>query len=327
MVILLFGMAFLWYSFSVSALSSLVKFLSDFFSRFSTDLLNPAARSTHTFLTQPVSNVINSISLGVFFVAHFFVAIGIISIIFKTQEAGRDPRYRTISILSAIVLFLSLALPNFAPSLNLERFYAISLLFLAPCLFLGFKTLLDLTKSVWWKATGQHLSENRSARIGTSLLCIILICFLLTQSGFVNRVAEGTPLVRSLDLDRLKTSNDLQVEISFYASYLSDQDVFGAVWLQKHEDTTSLVFADLYSTSHVLISYGMIPYQFVNLLGNMTILSQGSFVYLRRINVVNGVIPTGTELLNSSETLPIFARTDLIYSNGNNEILYTPSPG
>jgi uncharacterized membrane protein len=327
MVVSLFCMAFLWYGFSVSALTSMAQFLLDFFSKFSIDMLNPAARSTHTYVSQPVSNAINSISLGVFFVAHFFIAIGILSIIFKTQKAGLDPKYRTITILSAIVMSLSFLLPNFAPSLNLDRFYAISLLFLAPCLFLGFKTLLDLTRSVWWRAAGRHLSENRSARIGISLLCIILVCFLLTQSGFVNRVAGNTPLLRSLDLDRLKTSIDLKVEISFYGSYLPDQDVFGAVWLHKHTGAASMVFADLYSMSHVLISYGMIPYQFVNLLDNMTILGQGSFVYLRRINVVNGVIPTGTELLNSSETLPIFARTDLLYSNGNSEILYTPSPG
>jgi uncharacterized membrane protein len=333
MVISLFAMAFSWYGFSVSPLSSMAQFLSVFFSKFSTDIVSPAARTTHTYLSQPISNVTNSISFVIFVAAQFLVAIGILGIIFKPKKTGLDIKYRMISILSGVILFSSLALPNFAPSLNLERFYAISLLFLAPCFALGFGTLLDLSKSIWGKATGQHLFGNRSTQIGALLLCALLVGFLLTQSGFVNRIAGSSPLLRSLDVDRLKTSSDRQVEIDFLAAYLPEQNVFGAVWLQKYGKMPSTVYADYLSQVGILTSYGLIPLQLMRQITNTTILEQGSYVYFGRLNIVNDVITTltppstsYTAQFNFSEVLPLFNQTDTIYSNGNAEILYAISP-
>ncbi len=198
-VILLFALAFLWYSLAISPLTSLAQFFSVFSSNFLTDLLNPSARSTQTFLSQPTPSISNSISLGVFFIANLVLAVGIFSLIIKPQKTGFSPKYRLMSILSAIILFFCFALPNFAPSLDLDRFYGITLLILAPCFVLGFNTLSDLGKNIRRKAISQHFSENRYSRRITLLLCTILICFLLTQSGFVNRITGSSPLLRSID--------------------------------------------------------------------------------------------------------------------------------
>ena len=140
-VIVLFAITGAWYYFSSGPLSSLNGFLSDFFSRFFSDLLNPAARSTNTFVSQPVSNPVNTVSLVIFFIANFLVAVGILRVVFRPQNTGVDSNYRTIAFLSAILLFISFALPNIAPSLNISRFYSISLLLLAPCFVLGFNFL------------------------------------------------------------------------------------------------------------------------------------------------------------------------------------------
>jgi uncharacterized membrane protein len=321
-VMFLFGITTLWYYFSVAPLSALAQFLSGFFSRFSADLLSPAARTTDTVLSQPVSNPINAVSLAIFFIANSLVAIGILRIIFRPQKTGFDSNYRTITILSAILLFLSFVLTNFAPSLDINRFYAISFLFLAPCLVLGFNGLLDLSKRISQKISSQHISRNRSERIRTVLLCAVLVSFLLTQTGFVNRITGNTPLLRSLDLDRLKTSNNTQLEISFYGAYLPDQDVFGAVWLHEYASASSIVFADYTNQVHVLTSYGLIPLQLMYPLTNTTILSQGSLIYLGRLNIINSVINTYNGPINSSEVMPLLNNTNIIYSNGNTEILY-----
>ena len=325
-VLFFFVATFLWYSLSVSPISSLVQFLYGFISRFSIDIFNPAARSTQTFVSQPLSSITNSISIAIFFTAHILIAIGILCIIFRPQRVGLSPKYRTISILGAITLTLAVALPNLAPSLSLDRFYQISLLFIAPCFCLGFKICSDLSKSAWRKVIGRRPSENRSAQIGMSLLCILLVSFLLTQSGFVNRVMGDSPIVRSVNIDRVKTSNNLELEIDFYSAYLPEQDVFSAVWLQRHMVANSTVFADSLSQVHVLTSYGLIPLQQMRSLSNWTTLEHGSLVYLGRLNVVNNVIDTYEGLVNSSEIWSRINQTDTIYSNGDSEILYAISP-
>jgi uncharacterized membrane protein len=324
MVLFFFVATFSWYSLSVSPLISLTQLFSGLFSRFFADLLSPAARTTESFLSQPVSNPINAVSVAIFFIANSLVALGILRIIFRLQKTGFDSNYRTIAVLSTILLFLSFALPNFAPSLNIDRFYAISLLFLAPCFVLGFNVLLDASKKAWQKISSQHFSRNRPERIGTVLLCVVLVSFFLTQTGFVNRITGNTPLLRSLDLDRLEISNSTQLEISFYGAYLPKQDVFGAVWLHEYAPANSIVFADYLNQVHVLTSYGLIPLQLMRPLTNTTILSQGSFIYLGRLNIINGVIITSSSngSINSSEVLPLLNQTDVIYSNGNTEVRY-----
>jgi uncharacterized membrane protein len=159
------------------------------------------------------------------------------------------------------------------------------------------------------------------------LLCTVLVCFLLTQTGFVNRITGNSPLARSLDLDRLKASSDRQVETSFYGAYIPEQDVFNAVWLSKHRGLQSTVYADIGSGDHVLISYGLIPKQLILPLTGTTILKQGSFIYLGKLNVVNGVIPSSSEQFNSSQISFLLNECNMIYSNGNSEIWHAISPG
>ncbi|MCJ7445736.1 MAG: DUF2206 domain-containing protein, partial [Methanotrichaceae archaeon] len=160
-VISLFAITFSWYSISISPLSSLKEFLYTFISKFISDIFNPSARINAPLVSTSSSNIINSISLGIFIAAQFLIALGILIIICKPERIGLDPAYRTITILSASILFLSLVLPNFARSLNLDRFYAVSLLFLAPCFVLGFNFAFNLSRNMLSRATSHHVSVGR----------------------------------------------------------------------------------------------------------------------------------------------------------------------
>ncbi len=323
-VMFLLVIAISWYYFSVAPLTQVSQFIIGFVSRFSADLLSPAARSTMTFVSQPVSNLITTFSLGAFFIANFLVVLGILVTVFKPKYAGFDSTFRMVAILGAFLMFLSFALPNFAPSLNIERFYEISLLFVAPCFIVGFNVILGVTRRVWQKISGQRFSRKRFEQIGTAVLCIVLVSFFLTQTGFVNRITGNTPLLRSLDLDRLKTANDTRLEISYYNAYLQDSEVFGAVWLHEHAPANSIVFADYIATQNVMASYALVPLHLVYPLTNTTVLSQRSFIYLGKLSVVNNIIYTDNGPINSSEVWPLLSQADIIYSNGKTEVMYVP---
>jgi uncharacterized membrane protein len=321
-VVLLFAITFFWYIFSVSPLISLNQFLSGLFSNFISDFLNPAARSTQTFTSQPISNIINSISLVIFFIANFLVALGALKIIFESKKNRFGSTFRKIVLLSATLLLLTFLLPNFAPSLNIDRFYSIILFFLAPGLVLGIDLLLDLIIGVWQKISNTNLSSNKTNQIRTALVCFILVSFFLTQTGFVNRITENAPILRSLDLDRVEKSNNTQLQINYYGAYLPEQDVTGAIWLHEYASSDSIVFADYLNINHVLTSYGLIPYQFSSPLSDTTVLSKGDFVYLGKLNIISGIINTYHGSINFSDFLLLLSQTDLIYSNGNTEVMY-----
>jgi len=319
MVLLLFCTAFSWYTYVFPPLRSLADFFQEMFSKFTTDLFNPAARSSDIFRPHPILTVASIINWALFVTAHFFIVIGIFRLILRPKKIGFDPKYRMMAVLATIILFLCVVAPNFAPSLNFERFYAITLLFLAPCFVLGGKTFFSLSKNAWKRAKGQHNSGNAHGHIVTLLIAIVLSAYFLSQSGFVNRITGGAPHSYSFDLNRLETSNDLGVRISLHDVYIPEQDVFSAFWLSKNVGEASTLYADLASRNVVLTSYGLISRERIRLLTNTTMLEQGAYIYLRHLNIVDGVITTWGAPFNTSEISSLLSESNKIYSNGDSE--------
>jgi len=325
----LFIIAFSWYSLSITPLTSLSYFFRGVFSRFSTDLTNPAARSSAVFAARPILNFTSMFNWAFFYAAHFFILIGILMLLFKRTKTKLDPKYRTVAILSAVILFLCVAVPNVAPNLNFERFYAITLLFLAPCFVLGGETLVDISENALRRAIRRRSLSNTYSKMSTTVLCAVLIGYFLSQSGFINCVAGGSPLSFSLNYSRMlaPTNSNLPDIINFYSGFIPEQDVFGAEWLSKNRGESLMIYADSRCADAVLTSYGLIPRQQISSLTNTTMLEQGGFVYLGQLNVLNGVILTPTGYFNTSEIFPLLNETNLIYSNGNSEIWYASSLG
>lgn len=323
-VLSLFGITFSWYTYVFSPLRSLSNFFQEMFYKFTTDLYNPAARSSDIFRPHSVLTIASIINWVLFVTVHFFIVIGIFRLILRPKTIGFAPKYRMMSILATIILFLCVVAPNFAPALNFERFYAITLLFLAPCFVLGGKTFFSLSRNAWTMVKGQHDSRNAHGHIVTLLVAIVLGAYFLSQSGFVNRVTGGAPYSYSFDFDRMTTSNDLRVRISFYSAFISEQNVFSAIWLSKNVGETSTLYADTVSRNHVLTSYGLIPRERVRLLSNSTTLENGVYVYLRHLNIIEGVINTYDKPLNTSEISSLLTESNKIYSNGNSEIYCAP---
>jgi uncharacterized membrane protein len=328
-VSLLFVMAFLWYSLSLAPLNSLSQMFHEVIFRFFTDMSSPAARSSGLFAPHPIFNIASLINWVFFYIANFLVLIGVLVLLFKLVKIEVDPKFRQVTLLCAVILLLCLVVPNIAPALNLTRFYAITLLFLAPCFVFGGKTLVGISENILKKVAGRHSLSKRCDQICTILLCAVLIGYFLSESGLVNCVAGASPLSYPLDYNRIRTSTipGQLNSISFYSVYISEQDVFSAVWLSKNIGESSTIYADSVSSVSVLPSYGLIPMGQISSLTDTTILTQGSFIYLGQLNVADGIITTATSSFNTSEIYPILNMTNLVYSNGNSEIWYSSLPG
>lgn len=325
MVVLFFIITFSWQiETDISRLISLSSIFSEIFLRFFTDMFSPAARASDIFTSHPVLTVASVINWAFFYAVHSLIALGILKLIFKPGKLGLDLKFRVIATLSAVIILLCVVVPNLAPSLNFDRFYAITFLFLAPCFVLGYETFLSLSKSVWKKVTGKRCYRNAHVQIGTLIVCMILIGYFLSQSGFINKVTGAAPLSIPLDLDRIINGNSSK--IGLYDSYRPDEEYVSVTWLLRNAGSETKVYADHVSVVRLLHDYGLIPYENLYLLLNSTTLDKNAYIYLRGLNVVDQVIAARSplEAYDFTEVLPLLNESDQIYSNGISEIYWCP---
>ena len=328
-ILLVSSIGLIWYAFTESPLATLGNFINRFFSRFSQDLASTTSRSTQVFTPHSILTFASAINWVLFLLVHFMILVGILVVIFKLSKKTKlDPTYRVLLIISSVVLFLCLAVPNIAPALNFTRFYQLSLMFLAPCFVLGGHAFIDNFMNLLRRVRRQSFLWN-THKIGTVLVCIMLVGFFFSQSGFINSVTKAAPLSYSLDFSRFMTSKDLSYKAQIYSAYIPEQNYFSATWLSKHSQPQSIVYADYDSLQTALLSYGTLSWESFEL-HNTTIPEWNSYVYLSILNVQDGVI-TITEptrgWFNTSELSSILGQSDLIYSNGNGEIWYVVRSG
>jgi uncharacterized membrane protein len=330
-ILSLFGIAFSWYAFSSSSLMDLfVRTIQTTLAELTTPISRQVGGAAVIYGLPQVFTVASWINLALSGTATLFLIIGVLVVIFTSRRQGFS-KYRVLMIASGMGLFVALAAPRIAAILNFTRFYAIAFLFLSPCFVLGGKAVLEVIKRIWEKITEliKHKSDSKSRHpmVILLLVAVLLSAYFLSQSGFINYVTRGAIHSQTFDFDRMKTSSDPQVEIQFYGIYTPEQDAVSAVWLSKYANTSSIVYADLGSSSHVIVSCALMPYNLILPLTNATKPEQGSFIYLGTLNVVKGIIPASTGIFNISEISSPLDRSDLVYSNGNSEIWSTTGSG
>jgi uncharacterized membrane protein len=321
---------FLWYSLGSSApIVSLIGNIKGVYGELITGVVLPLSGTAGAMFTTPqVFTATTWINLLLGGMADLFLMIGFLAIILRLKGKGIFAQFKVILTLAAIILVVSLTVPSIASTLNFTRFYAITMVFLAPCFVSGGQTLLELVGKAWIKIKGplkhQTASKSKNIDLVILLIAILLSAYFLSQAGFINRVANNAVHAYSIDFDRLQTSNNSQNKMFLYAAYIPEQDVFSSVWLLNHRVATATVYADAISGSHALLSYGLMPNLLVLPITNTTIPEPGSFVYLGSLNIANGVITTFSGgSFNTSEISFILNQNNIVYSNGNNEILYT----
>jgi uncharacterized membrane protein len=322
-VLVLFLIAFSWYSYASSITVSIVSSLNFIFSAFGSDFGTASSRGLSG--AHPAGSNINFASdiYWIFFIlAILILAVAVVGLLLgllgKTKKWSIDPKYQILCILSGFILLLCLAVPNLAPSLNFSRFYAITLLCLSPCFVMGGELVIDSAGILWKRMTKKRFLGNIK-KATEILLFIVIVGYFLSQSGFVNVVIGAAPLSFSLDYSRASTSSDPVIQQNFNSMYISEQDVFSASWLLSHNVKSAEVFPDDVSGFHALVSYGLIPDNLIFTIINGTITPQSNYVYLGSLNILNGAI-TSSVSSNTSQISPLLNQNDLIYTNGISEI-------
>ena len=231
------------------------------------------------------------------------------------------------------LLFSAVIIPRFAGFLEMWRLYHIALLFVAPLLILGLKSL---SAGVFKLRKGKDfLNSNREKLFCLILVSIILVSHFMFQNGLVYEIA-GDPTPSSIALSRNRMGSITEL--------IEESDVFSASWLSKYGDITMMyTYSDTVALLYVLQSYSDIDRRMILLLSNTTQkikyydtwnydnignFSNNSYIYLRQYNVINERTfwDIGNNIQFNFTEIPLLNKNSIslskIYSNGASEIYY-----
>jgi len=276
-----------------------------------------------------VARIVSQISRILFISITLLIVIGVLKTFFVRRNVTFSKKFLFVSIPGVLLMLALVLLPNFQHGLTKTRTYEFGLVFTAPFMVVGSEFIFryatrlkrSLSKIRWIRYSSTHI------RIGSILMSALLITYFLFQTGVVNEVTGAIPTSLSLTIDkgRLVKMNSL----ALYDAFTLEEDVFGARWLSNHTtfpaplSSARILFNA--GENSVLISYGMINPNNIELLTNDTVIPKNSLIYLYSLNVIYGLsldsIGTPHNMTELSNSLGL---TDIVYSNGKSEVLWSP---
>jgi uncharacterized membrane protein len=209
-----------------------------------------------------------------------------------------------------LLLGTCIAVPNFAGTFNVSRFYHVALFFLAPLCILGGIYLLQLLSKT-------KLKEKYLTLI---VVLVVLIPFFFFQTGFVYEVTNDESSSLSLSAYRF---NALQLA---QGGVITEPEVAGALWLSEFAGLNRTVYEDI--NSGFLFSYVGLPTGVgLSPLSLDVVVTSDSYVYFRAYNIEIGQVFTYYSLdvaFNASQILPKIETMNVVYSSGSCEVYEVP---
>jgi uncharacterized membrane protein len=309
MILIFASMAFAWYIFTLQAVTfeALLSIFNNIYRSLTSEFLNPESRGptvmTALGLLGPPT-YLHMLSRVFFYLTVLLMLIGFISVGLKFWKERSNYEYFVLVCVNMWLLTMTIIVPNLAPSYTMGRFYRTALIVLAPLCFLGGEEIVANLHRLRLTSLQRKISA-------LFLTCAILIPFFLFQTGFFYEIAKVECWSIPLSGYRMPPS-----EVS--GPLLYAVDVSGAIWLSRYTDKASAIYADGVAWVRALTSYGLIDYGRFRALGNTTrTLEIGSLIYLRRLNIVHGIMVGGyVTQWNTSDLQPLFDMQNMVYSNG-----------
>ena len=307
-----------WYMYVSSSLTfnTIVHIGNHIVSTIFTDFLSPKASPALNIIVSETVSPLHNVLKYLHLLSQFFIFVGVITLLLKRKEMKFEKEYTTFSVVNLVVCFATIALPYASSKLGTARLYHITLFFLAPFCVIGgmtfFRIMGRVIKVSW---TDQRVKSS------LQVLSVFFAIFLLFNSGWVYEVTKDHP--GSISLSQESFCGDAKQKADFYSCYVSEQDAFSARWLSKNTNKQNLrIYSDRDAKWHVLHSYGMMRGNVKILSATTKIIHKKAYIYLRRLNIVDGII-MGGPVYNTTEIFPILGKSSKIYSNKGSEIYYS----
>lgn len=306
-VALLAMLAFLWYSAvsSSSSVNSAISIVNGMAGAFIHDFLNPQTSEALTILTTQPSSSLHLVASYLHFSFQAMIGVGILSCLLRTRKRGFDRTYLGLAVVFFCIMIGVIVIPYLSSSLGSSRFYHIGLFFLAPFALVGLSSLLHPVVTL--QARGR---SKLTVNLPTRVFSILIVLFLLFNSGFVYEVTKDNPV--SISLNR-----------SIDAPRFNEKEVDGAIWLFTVNERNVTVYGDSYRW----LLQGSYEWPIVGVLpANLNDTPPNSYVFLGTFNVVEHKVLVYNQVGVNREyqyegSGPLLDGRFRIFDNGGAEIL------
>lgn len=242
------------------------------------------------------------------YATQLLIVVGFIFLVARRKKKMVTFEYSILISLSMGILISCIVLPNFAETLRMTRYYHTVLILLAPLCITGGEALFNFFARRRIKTESYILL----------LILIVLVPYFFFQTGFIYEITGETSWSVPLSKHRMGL-------ISYAMGLIDEQDVLGAIWLSEKTNTERTpIYADDMAKYTVLTSYGMIRRDQTETLSNVTTVQANGAIYLRRMNLIFGVLFERRgdieSVWNITEISPVLGDMNKVYSNGDCEI-------
>jgi uncharacterized membrane protein len=317
---------------SSSGFNSIVAIANTIISTFMKDFLsmNTMDPLVITALGGSLNSIWRQTERIIFYITFLFIIIGVSRIVlydrlFKKKTIAVNEislENEGLAISCVIILGLCIIVPYFASYLNMDRFFQISLIILAPFCILGGSELINILFNKIKRIKTINSSEHYKY-----IVLFIIILFYLFNTGVVYEIVGNTPQLM-LGKYRMEQSNDKNVQLVLYNSLINNEEYDGVSWLTMYKNMNQKIYASYLDAEYILESYGMLgPQESSQGLSIEQNIPNNSYVYLGSLAVKDGYIPEQSKnVLRTAVIYPVqdfkyILQLNDIYDNGGSEIL------
>lgn len=304
---------FAWYIYtsSGSTFSDLLMVLQRISQNFLSDFFTPQSRGTAVLVGLGAAPAISrtflqSVGQYIFVLSELLTLLGVILSLVKYRGQFFRNCFNLFAIFNLGLLVMCIVIPNLAGTFNMERFYHVSLFFLAPfCILGGIYSL-------------SFISRNR---VNVKFLSLIVVLFVLIpvflfQSGFIYEVAKEKSY--SLPLSSYRIDH---VTLAYYG-VLETSEISSAEWLLQNRNPTTSIYSD--GVSGYPLNYVTVQNTQSLIFGSS--LPSGSIIYLSPYiieSIALFLASSDGNITQIESALPSLIPANTIYSSGSCEIRIT----
>ncbi|QYZ78449.1 DUF2206 domain-containing protein [Methanofollis formosanus] len=206
------------------------------------------------------------------------ILLGFVYVLSGYVRKRSRPELTLFQIVGMIILFMSMTLPFFASSLNLDRIYHIILIFISPLCVIGLVYLIE------WISRHFNIQSLNKQKIISVCLVLVFVPYFLFNSGAIFEVTErSNNLVLEIDQSIDHSQYFSNSTYYFLNQRVPSEDVAACEWISTFRITGSPVYSDVQRECE-LWGYGLIPLS--DVFGRLYPPTTGGYVFVGRQNVI-----------------------------------------
>ncbi len=210
------------------------------------------------------------------------LVIGFVYIILRYIKKRSQPELTFFSAVGMLFLFMSITLPYFASSLNMDRIYHIVLIFISPLCVIGLLYLIESFSSIC------KLTASQKQKVISICLVLVFVPYFLFNSSAVFEVTENTDNLALIKIDQTRDYSKYYSNETYFflGQRVPGEDVVACNWISAFRTADSPIYTDWYRECE-LWGYGLIPFN--NVFGREYPPSTGGYVFIGRQSIIDNI--------------------------------------